>query len=352
MTSGDSTHCPVCAGALGTQLLSSPDRLHGGPGSFSIARCGSCGVAVTLPPAISAAQLAAYYPNTYGAYSLPSGVLGLCSALIRSLQSWQALRTVPLGRLTEMPAGRLLDVGCGRGDLGAWFIQRGWKAVGVEPSSEACALARTRGIEVLIGTFADAEFEAGSFDVVVFRQSLEHVTDPIADLRRAHLALRDGGLLIISVPNFGCWQRRRFGGHWFHLDVPRHRFHFDGDALRRALERSGFTGIQTFTSSSTVGLAASIQYMLAGRCLFPGGLRLRIAAASCILTLPLTWAVARISQEGDVLHAVAHKGAIRPTETTPEGFTAVRRFPAETPSASSQAHTETALTPIAQLRQR
>jgi SAM-dependent methyltransferase len=300
----DQKHCPVCTGPLGAPLLGSPDRLHRTPGVFSIARCESCGVGVTLPP-VAPAQLAAFYPGGYGAYGFPTGALGLCSAVIRGLQARRALRTAPLAQLAQMPAGRLLDIGCGRGDLGTWFVRRGWTAVGVEPSAEACALARARGVDARVGTLAEAQLEPRAFDAVVFRQSLEHVLDPVSDLRRAHAALREGGVLVVSVPNFGCWQRRRFGGRWFHLDLPRHRFHFDAGALRGALARAGFEDVRILTSSSTAGLPASIQYRLAGRCLFPDGLRLRVAGALCVLALPPTWMLARIAGEGDMLHAVA-----------------------------------------------
>jgi SAM-dependent methyltransferase len=347
----DREHCPVCGGLLGAPLLCSPDRLHGTPGAFSVARCGGCGLGVTLPP-VAPAQLAAFYPGTYGAYGFPSGLLGLVSAAIRRLQCSHALRTPPLAGLAQMPAGRLLDVGCGRGDLGTWFVRRGWSAVGVEPSPEACALARARGVDTRVGTLAEARLEPGSFDAVVFRQSLEHVSDPLEDLRRAHAALHEGGVLVVSVPNFACWQRRRFGGSWFHLDLPRHRFHFDPTTLRLTLQRAGFADIETLTTSSTAGLPASIQYLLAGRCLFPGGLRLRAAAAACTLALPLTWALAEIAGGGDVLHAVARKppapttgAAPERVEAAPEQFASAGGRPAEALPALSETGRETVSTP-------
>ena len=301
-----SAHCPVCNRTLGRPLLSSPDRLHGVPGSFSVARCDSCGLGITLPVA-QPGELSAFYPATYCAYGLPTGVLRPISAAIQRLQCWQALRTGPLAAVTELPTGNLLDVGCGRGDLGSWLVQRSWSVTGVEPSSQACAVARGRGVDARVGTLAEVELDPESYDVVVFRQSLEHVTDPVADLRRALGALRDGGVAIISVPNFGCWQRRRFGGAWFHLDLPRHRFHFDAEALRATLECAGFADVQTSTSSSTAGLPASIQYATLGRCLFPDGLAQRVAVAACALTGPVAWLTDRLTGGGDVLHAVARK---------------------------------------------
>jgi 2-polyprenyl-3-methyl-5-hydroxy-6-metoxy-1,4-benzoquinol methylase len=297
--------CPVCGGALGGSLLHSPDRLCGLPGVFSVERCEKCGLGVTLP-AIDDRQLGLFYPNTYGAYELPTGALGLLSKAIQGLQSWHALRTAPLKLLAGLPTGRLLDVGCGRGDFGSWLIRRGWSVAGVEPSSHACAVAQARGVRALVGRLAEVELESETYDAVVFRQSLEHISDPVGDLRRVRKALRDSGVVIVSVPNFGCWQRRCFGERWFHLDLPRHRLHFDASALRVTLARAGFANVKVCTSSSAAGLPASIQYAIAGRCLFPAGLELRAAIAACVLTMPLAWLLDLLAGEGDVLHAIAY----------------------------------------------
>jgi 2-polyprenyl-3-methyl-5-hydroxy-6-metoxy-1,4-benzoquinol methylase len=261
---------------------------------------------VTLP-ALDSEGLASLYPTNYGTHEmLLTGALGVVSRVVQRLQAWRGLRGVPMKRLAALPAGRLLDVGCGRGDLGVWFVRRGWSVVGVEPSAQACAVARTRGIDARRGTLAELESEPQAYDAIVFRQSLEHVADPADDLRRARRALRDGGVAIVSVPNFGSWQSRRFGGHWFHLDLPRHRFHFNAAALRMMLARAGFTAVETTTSSSSVGVPASIQYALAGRCLFRDGLKLRIAVVLCAPAAPFVWLVDRLAGGGEVLHAVAY----------------------------------------------
>jgi hypothetical protein len=45
---------------------------------------------------------------------------------------------------------------------------------------------------------------------------------------------------VVAVPNFASAQARWAGPDWFHLDLPRHLFHFPLPALVRLLERSGF----------------------------------------------------------------------------------------------------------------
>jgi SAM-dependent methyltransferase len=298
--------CVACGGTLGPVLLEGCDRLYGLAGTFSVARCEACGIGVTLP-LVAAGQLASFYPSSYGAYDpLPRGAAKLISLLVHRVLAWQALHTLPLQRLAHLPPGRLLDVGCGNGDLGSWFVRRRWTVVGVEPSAQACAVARERGVDARSGVLAQLELAPNTFDVVVFRHSLEHVIDPVADLDRVRATLRAGGLAIITVPNFGCWQRERFGDRWLHLDLPRHRVHFDSASLSATLERAGFSRVQTCTTSSAVALPASIQYVLAGRCLFPSGMKLRIAIAACALTTPVSWLTNRLLGEGDVLHAIAH----------------------------------------------
>lgn len=261
---------------------------------------------VTLPEADDA-ELVSFYPPTYATHTpLSGGPLALVSAVVQRVQAWQSLHSSPLELLAEHPAGRLLDVGCGRGDLGAGFVRRGWSVVGIEPSEQACAAARSRGVHAHPGTLADVHLDRAKYDAVVFRHSLEHVSDPVGDLRRARELLRDGGVAIVTVPNFGCWQSRRFEGCWFPLDLPRHRSHFNAGALRAVLARAGFSRVETMTSSSSMGLPASLQYALVGRCMFPDGLKLRLAVALCAPLAPLVRLIDRIAGEGDVLHGIAY----------------------------------------------
>ena len=306
---GTRSPCPICGAQLGEPAIEAPDRLHGTGGTHQITRCGTCGAGVTLPR-VGDEELAAFYPGGYGPYSGNlTGWQRVASRLIRAVQGWSELRSEPLSILRDRPPGRGLDVGCGRGDLAVMLMGRDWRMSGVEPSAAACEVAAARGIDVRCGTLGTVVLDPDSYDAVTFRHSLEHTNQPVDDLRRARSALAPGGLVLVTVPNFGGWQARRLRSLWFHLDLPRHRVHFTAPTLERALTGAGLEVVSISTSSSPVGLPASLQYRVFGRCLFPGGIGLRVATGLCALVFPLVAALDAVAGrgDGDLLHAIARR---------------------------------------------
>lgn len=299
--------CAICDAELVGTGTPSPDRLHPAVGTHSVATCANCGAGVTLP-LVDDEQLAAFYPDDYAPYDdRMTRLERIASRTIRTVQGWNALRTAPLAALRGRRAGRGLDVGCGRGDLAVALAARGWSMSAIEPSPSACRVAVDRGINVRCGTLSKAELAPASYDAAIFRHSLEHVNRPVAALRAVASSLVPGGLVLITVPNFGSWQAQRWARSWYHLDLPRHRVHFTAGALRRSLHSAGLEVLSLTTSSSAVGLPASIQYRIFGRCLFPSGLRLRVASGLCALSLPVARALDRSAGSGDLLHAVARR---------------------------------------------
>jgi SAM-dependent methyltransferase len=295
-------------------LVSTPDRLRGTADLFCVALCSACGCGWTLPPA-SDDELASFYPDSYGAYQLEVGFLGRVQRTgLRVLLDY-ALRRPPLRSISRLPPGKLLDIGCGRGDLAGAFVRHGWRVVGVDPSASACELARTRGVSALVGTLGTVALEDGSFDGVVMTHSLEHVTDPRTELARILRLLRPGGLLVISVPNFGSWQRYRYGPDWFPLELPRHRTHFTTGSLRLALEREGFEIPFLFTGSDNgFALLATLQYAHLGRLVLTRG----PAVWASYVVWPLNLLIDRLRGPGALLHVVARRPAAdRAPDSTP-----------------------------------
>ncbi|MEO6027494.1 MAG: class I SAM-dependent methyltransferase [Candidatus Binatia bacterium] len=137
--------------------------------------------------------------------------------------------------------GGVLDVGCGDGKLLVALAAEGFRGTGVELHSRVDErLPPGSTIKVFVGTLEQARFPDASFRVVILRHVLEHVRDPLATLTEVRRLIEPGGHLVIAVPNLASWQSRVSRHRWFHLDLPRHLFHFTPASLALALERTGF----------------------------------------------------------------------------------------------------------------
>lgn len=105
---------------------------------------------------------------------------------------------------------RVLDLGCGDGDLLAQLIgAQGCRGQGVEVSPDAIHACIARGIPVVEADI-DAglpDFDDSSFDVVVLSQTLQATRHPALVLREM---MRVGGVGVVSFPNFGHWRVRAY----------------------------------------------------------------------------------------------------------------------------------------------
>ncbi|NBQ91839.1 MAG: methionine biosynthesis protein MetW [Betaproteobacteria bacterium] len=108
-----------------------------------------------------------------------------------------------------VPEGsRVLDLGCGRGELLAHLIeQRGCSGYGVEIDDSNLQACIKRGVDVIQLNLEDglAMFADRSFDVVLQLQTLQHLKNTETMLRET---ARVGRMGIVSFPNFAHWPNR------------------------------------------------------------------------------------------------------------------------------------------------
>ena len=98
---------------------------------------------------------------------------------------------------------------------------------GIERSATAAQQAReVLYLDVGVQDLDELIADGVSFDAVVLWHVAEHLHDPATTLRNVASLLRPGGVLMIAVPNFGSPEAKIGKAGWFHLDVPRHVFHF------------------------------------------------------------------------------------------------------------------------------
>lgn len=108
------------------------------------------------------------------------------------------------------PSSRVLDIGCGEGELLAWLRDHHQvDGRGIEIDQEQVHRAIAHGIPVIQGDVASdlAHYPDQSYDFVVLSQTLQTMQDPATVLAEL---VRIGKQAIVSVPNFGHWKNRLY----------------------------------------------------------------------------------------------------------------------------------------------
>lgn len=158
--------------------------------------------------------------------------------------------------LRHLPRGVLvLDAGCGTGKWPILLRRHGWRAVGVEISADACALARRDDPELPL-LRADARLapvRTAAVDAVLSLGVVEHdERGPEEGLRELRRMLRPGGTLVLAVP-FDNWWRRLVANPLLTFVTARRRrqqqrlgfveYRFTVRELHRLLRATGFTPV-------------------------------------------------------------------------------------------------------------
>lgn len=106
------------------------------------------------------------------------------------------------------PGSRVLDLGCGNGDLLSYLqTQRQCSGYGVEIDDTKVQACLQQGVNVLQFNLNDglSIFEDNSFDVVLQIDTLQHLRNTETMLRET---ARVGRMGIIAFPNFAHWPNR------------------------------------------------------------------------------------------------------------------------------------------------
>jgi len=142
----------------------------------------------------------------------------------------QQLLLQELARYTR--GRRLLDVGCGIGQLLQTARDEGWDARGIDLSEAAVQLCRGHELSASKTDFFDPSLDDRRFDVVVMSELIEHVPSPQRFLKRAEALLDVDGVLYLTTPNFGSLARRLLGESWSVIH-PEHIGYFERSTLRK-----------------------------------------------------------------------------------------------------------------------
>lgn len=205
--------------------------------SFQIVRCSSCKLmAVENVPQ----DLGPYYSEGYftGDVTL-DGYMDYDLDKEVSKQTYINYLDVINKYLKNKNNPNMLEVGCATGFFMNLAKQRGWQVEGIDISEYAVQKTKGKGMVASVGTL-ETYVTDKKFDVIVAQDVIEHVKDPVADIKKSSDLLTGNGLLVFTTPDAGSLWARVWGKRWHAFVPPQHLFYFSVKNLSSILEKNGF----------------------------------------------------------------------------------------------------------------
>jgi SAM-dependent methyltransferase len=108
-------------------------------------------------------------------------------------------------------AGTLLDVGCATGFFARVAQEKGYSVVGIDSSQRMIDFGKRDGtLDLRCQTIEDAQFPAGSFDVISLWGTDSHFHDPRATFSKILSWLKPGGCFLFNYQDYDHWIRAFF----------------------------------------------------------------------------------------------------------------------------------------------
>jgi len=100
--------------------------------------------------------------------------------------------------IPRLPVGaKVLEVGCGEGQVACELLQRGYRVMGLDSDSEAITSAQARGVRAVVASWPKFD-SIVSFDAIAFTRSLHHINPLREAIVRTRELLNPNGFLLIE----------------------------------------------------------------------------------------------------------------------------------------------------------
>ncbi|MEO5562853.1 MAG: class I SAM-dependent methyltransferase [Chitinophagaceae bacterium] len=136
--------------------------------------------------------------------------------------------------------GKILDVGCSTGLFLTEARKRGWEVYGTEFTDKAIEICEKNNIHMKQGKLNPTWFPEGTFDIIIYLEVIEHINNPVEEMRNIHHLLRPGGLFYFTTPNFNAIERYILKSNYNIIQYPEHLSYYTKRTVNYLLSNSGF----------------------------------------------------------------------------------------------------------------
>ena len=237
------TKCLACNSSNFAAFEQTIAMMHqNSPTKYNFDRCKDCGL-VFLNPRMDETELGQFYTASYLPYRVEEAWGKYASFVKKDQEQIDKARVQRLIKHSRLSAqSRILDIGCGKPTflsslrksteanlIGLDFSDEGWKN---DTDSY-------RNIDLRTGEIADLSNEK-PMDIITMWHYLEHDYQPQQHLKQLLNYSHADTRLIIEVPNFNSYTRKKFGKHWSGYHTPRHTALYSPKNIELMLKNSGW----------------------------------------------------------------------------------------------------------------
>lgn len=147
----------------------------------------------------------------------------------------------------------IIDIGAGDGQLISRAKLHKWNSYATEFDDQSVELCRQKGVIVHKGKLDAANYEPGFFDVIFSIEVIEHINNPIEEIKNFHKILRKGGLVYVTTPNLNSISHTLLKDKWNIFHYPEHLCYYTPKTIEKLFTQAGFKKVSIETTGFSPG---------------------------------------------------------------------------------------------------
>ncbi|SNS46322.1 2-polyprenyl-3-methyl-5-hydroxy-6-metoxy-1,4-benzoquinol methylase [Ekhidna lutea] len=232
-------NCPICNHTQFQNQIICDDHSVSGE-SFALVKCSNCSLVFTNPRPDEESLPKYYQSDAYISHTDRAN--SLINIIYKVVRKITLRKKVHLINKINTQSGQLLDYGCGTGDFIQTATENNWQAFGYEPDEKARVIAKSKNGTSVIEKLSEVNDQV---DIITAWHVIEHVSDLKETIKSLKKKLKEGGHMILAVPNYQSFDAQHYQEFWAAYDVPRHLYHFDQVSMKALATQTKLKLVET-----------------------------------------------------------------------------------------------------------